>query len=126
MDRWQAQYNFWSSFTLNGKPIKAYEENSVVDEKDVSFPYITYQSMTGGFSGDASINASVWDRSTSWSRADALADEIEADLRNGGRVVPYDDGILWFSAGMPFAQSMGDQGDDMVKRKLLTITIHFA
>lgn len=126
MDRWQAQYEFWNGFTLDGETVKAYEENSVPDASDVTFPYISYQAMTGGFNGDASVNASIWDRSTSWEKADRLADAMEAELANGGKVVPYTGGLMWFSAGMPFAQAMGDDSDDMIKRKLLTVTIHFA
>lgn len=125
MDRWQALCAFWNGFSLSGRQVPAYEENAVPDIEDVSFPYITYQAMTGGFNGDATCNASIWDRSTSWARADALSDIIEHNLRNGGRVIPYDGGMMWISAGMPFSQSMGDD-DDTIRRKLLTISIHFA
>ena len=38
MDRYEAQYAFWSSF---GVP--AYEQNSVPDLDDLTFPYITFE-----------------------------------------------------------------------------------
>lgn len=119
MDRWEAQYSFWASF---GVP--AYEENSVPDLDEVTFPYITYQAVSSPFDGDAMINASIWTRSTSWLVADNLSDAIETRLKNGGAVVPYTGGILWYTAETPFAQNMGDPDDDRIKRKLLALILH--
>lgn len=121
MDRYEAQYNFWASF---GVP--AYEENSVPDAKEVSFPYITYNAVATPFDGDVVINASIWTRSTSWLTADTLADTIEAELKDGGRVLPYTGGMIWVTAETPFAQNMGDPDDDRIKRKLLTVALHFS
>ena len=121
MDRYEAQYGFWSGFN-----IPAYEENAVPDVDEITYPYITYQAVSAPFDGDVPINASIWTRSTTWAGADALADAIEAELRNGGKVVPYTGGMIWVTAGSPFAQSMGDPNDDRIKRKLLSVTLHFA
>lgn len=121
MDKWQAQYTFWSSF---GVP--AYEENSVPDLDSVTFPYITYQAVSAPFDGDVQQTASIWTRSTSWARADELSDQVEARLKNGGAVTRYDGGILWFTAEAPFSQSMGDPDDDRIKRKQLSVALHFA
>lgn len=118
MDRWQAQYAFWSSF---GVP--AYEENSVPDNP--VFPYITYESAASAFDDDYFVNASVWTRSTSWAQADALSDAIEQNLTYGGKVLPYTGGMIWVTLGAPFAQSMGDPEDGMIKRKRLSVLLHF-
>ena len=120
MDRWQAQYAFWASY---GVP--AYEENAVPDLDTVTFPYITYQAVTAGFDGDVMPSVSVWTRSGSWSAADALADMIEADI-GGGKTIPYDGGLIWVTPETPFAQSMGDPDDDLIKRKVLGVILHFA
>lgn len=120
MDKYEAQYSFWSGFN-----IPAYEENSVPDEDEVSFPYITYQAVSSSFDEDATINASVWTRSTSWATADTIATLVQQRLGNGGAVVSYDGGIIWFTPNTPFAQSMGDPSDDRIKRKLLTVQLHF-
>lgn len=120
MDRWQAQYEFWSSF---GVP--AYEENSVPDEKDVSFPYITYSAAASGFDEPVSITASVWDRNSSWSVVDGLADAIEHEIRTR---LPqaYDQGMYRVYIGdTPFAQNMGDPSDDTIKRKVLSVVFEF-
>ena len=121
MDRYEAQYSFWSSFN-----VPAYEQNAVPDDGAVAYPYITYQAVTAPFGGDALVNASIWTKSTSWAGADALADIIENRLRDGGEVVPYTGGMIWVTPESPFAQSMGDPDDDRIKRKLLTVVLHFA
>lgn len=124
MDRWEAQYAFWSSF---GVP--AYEENSVpTGDKRPNYPYITYQATVGGFNTNSFVNASIWTRSGSWSTADGLAEAIQEKLggrAGGGYVQRYDDGGIWITAEDNFAQSMGDTEDNMIKRKLLSVVLRF-
>lgn len=120
MDRWEAQYNFWSAF---GVP--AYEENSVPDLDCLTFPYITYKASASGFDEPVTITASIWDRGTSWQRADTLADSIEHNIRTRNPSA-YDNGMYRIYIGnTPFAQNMGDPGDDQIKRKLLTVVFEF-
>lgn len=121
MDRWESIYNFWSSFG-----IPAYEENSVPDLQDLTFPYLTYQASSAGFDESASANVSVWTKNTSWAQADALSDSIETALKDGGQVLHYDGGLIWITPGTPFAQNMGDPSDDRIKRKLLSVQMNFA
>lgn len=118
MDKWQAQHQFWSSFS-----IPAYEENSV--PKDPTFPYITYQAVSGGFEAILTVSASIWTRTTSWTQADAKADEIERYIRSMG--YPEIDGGRYrvYIGDTTFAQSMGDPNDDQIKRKLLTVNFEF-
>lgn len=120
MDRWEAQYQFWSGF---GVP--AYEQNSVPDADDVTFPYITYQAASSGFGGVSYLSASIWTKSTSWLTADHISDLIEDTLKDGGVFFPYDGGAVWFTLGDPFSESMGDPSDDTVKRKLLSVIVQF-
>lgn len=120
MDKYEAQYTFWSSF---GVP--AYEENSVPNVDDVTYPYITYQAMSAVFNGNVVANASIWARSTSWVGADSLSDTIESRLKDGGEVLRYDGGIIWVTPESPFSQSMGDPEDDLIKRKILSVQLHF-
>ena len=120
MDKWEAQYKFWSGF---GVP--AYEQNSVPDADHVIFPYITYEAMSSGFDEDAFPSASIWTRSPSWEGADRISDTIESTLEHGGASVRYDNGVIWITGNSPFSLSMGDPEDDMVKRKLLSVTLHF-
>lgn len=120
MDRWEAQHKFWNSF---GVP--AYEANSVPDEKDLTYPYITYEAAAGGFGVEIPIQASIWDKNTSWERADILADTIESAI---ALMLPvaYNSGMYRVWAGnTPFAQSMGDPNNDRIKRKLLSVNFEF-
>ena len=121
MTKEAALYNFWSMFGL-----PAYEENSVPSGEDgAEFPYITYQVVTDSFGNDVAMAGSVWYRSTSWKEANAKAQEISNVLGSGGVTLACDGGIIWLRRGVPFAQSMGDESDDLIKRKYLNITAEF-
>lgn len=118
MTKASALYNFWSGFGLT-----AYEENTV--PTDAKFPYITYQVVTDSFGSEVALTASVWYRGTSWVEANAKAEEISRAINRGGKTIPVDGGVLWLKRGTPFSQSMGDETDDLIKRKYLNITAEF-
>lgn len=121
MTKEAALYNFWSMFGL-----PAYEENSVPSGEDgAEFPYITYQVVTDSFGNDVAMAGSAWYRSTSWKEANAKAQEISNVLGSGGVTLDCDGGIIWLRRGVPFAQSMGDESDDLIKRKYINITAEF-
>ena len=121
MTKEAALYNFWSMFGL-----PAYEENSVPSGEDgAEFPYITYQVVTDSFGNDVAMAGSVWYRSTSWKEANAKAQEISNVLGSGGVTLDCDGGIIWLRRGVPFAQSMGDDSDGLIKRKYINITAEF-
>lgn len=121
MDKWQAQYNLWSSF---GMPV--YDANSVPDGDDKpDFPYITYTGIDGMFDTDVPTTISVWTRGTSWRPADSISDTIYKAIENGGIIVPYDGGIIWVTPRTPFSQNFGDPSDDLIRRKIINVTLHF-
>lgn len=109
---------FWASFGL-----AAYEENAV--PVDAAYPYITYELITDAFGGETAMTASVWYRGSSWIDANAKAEEIGGALGYAGKIIHADDGYIWLRLGSPFAQSMGDENDDMIKRKIINITAAF-
>ena len=118
MTKAAAIYQFWNSFGM-----KAYEENSVPGE--AQFPYITYQLVTDSFDSEIQITASLWYRSESWTGINAKTEEISQKISRGGKIIPCDGGAIWLKRGQPFAQSMGDESDDLIKRKYLNITAEF-
>ena len=118
MTKAAAIYQFWSSFGLT-----AYEENTV--PTDAIFPYITYQLVTDNFDREIPLTASLWYRSESWTAINAKTDEISQKISRGGKIIPYDGGAIWLKRGQPFAQSMGDESDNLIKRKYLNITAEF-
>lgn len=122
MTKAAAVYQFWASFGLD-----TYEENSVyqMDEKP-TFPYLTYELNTDSFDGEAvALSASLWYRSTSWTQANAKAEEISAAIGRIGKIIECDGGYIWIKRRSPFSQSMGDDSDDMIKRKLLSVSVEF-
>ena len=118
MTKAAAIYQFWSGFGLT-----AYEENTV--PTDASFPYVTYQLITDSFDRDVAATASLWYRGESWTDINAKTEEISQKISRGGKIISCDGGAIWLKRGQPFAQSMGDESDDLIKRKYLNITAEF-
>lgn len=118
MTKAAAIYQFWNSFGLT-----AYEENSVPDE--AKFPYITYQLVTDSFYREIPLTASIWYRSESWTAINAKTEEISHKISRGGKIIACDGCAIWLKRGQPFAQNMGDESDDLIKRKYLNITAEF-
>ena len=115
MTKSAAIYQCWNSFGLT-----AYEENTVPHY--AAFPYITYQLVTDSFDREIPITASLWYRGESWTAINAKTEVISQTISRGGKIVPCDGGAIWLKRGQPFAQSMGDESDDLIKRKYLNIT----
>lgn len=117
MTKAAAIFQFWGGF------LPAYEENTVPTEAE--FPYITYQVVTDSFENEVQMTASLWYRSSSWSQINAKAEEISRTIGRGGILLNCDGGKIWIKRGVPFAQNMGDESDNLIKRKYLNITAEF-
>ena len=111
-------YQFWSGFGLT-----AYEENTVPE--DAVFPYVTYQLVTDSFDREVAASASLWYRSESWVEINAKTEAVSAHIGLGGKIIKCDGGRIWIKRGQPFAQNMGDESDDLIKRKYLNLTFEF-
>lgn len=121
MTKEAAIHAFYSSFGL-----KAYEENAVPTGDDApDFPYLTYSVSSDSIGTDVALTASLWYRGTSWVQANAKAEEISRRIGRGGKILSCDGGAIWLRRGTPFAQSMGDESDDQIKRKYINITAEF-
>ena len=118
MTKAAAIYQFWSGFGLT-----AYEENTV--PTDAAFPYITYQLVTDSFDREIPLTASIWYRSESWAGINAKTEEISQTISRGGKIISCDGGAIWLKRGQPFAQNMGDESDNLIKRKYLNIAVEF-
>ena len=114
-------YEFWNSFEM-----LAYEENSVPTGEDApEFPYITYQLVTDSLGNEVAMTASLWYRDTSWVEANAKTEEISQRIGRKGAVLDCNGGKVWIKRGTPFAQNMGDESDNLIKRKYLNITAEY-
>lgn len=118
MNKAAAIHQFWSGFGLT-----AYEENTV--PSDAVFPYITYQLVTDDFDNDVAMSASLWYRGESWRDVNEKEREISAYIGIGGVIIKRSDGRVWLKKGTPFAQNMGDESDNLIKRKYLNVTAEF-
>ena len=126
MTKTAAINEFWNSFGL-----KAFEENTLLDvdengqEIKPEFPYITYQLVTDSFDREVAATANIWYRTTGWRAINAKTEEISAHIGLGGKIIKCDGGRIWIKRGQPFAQNMGDESDDLIKRKYLNVTIEY-
>ena len=118
MTKAAAIYQFWSGFGLT-----AYEENTV--PTDATFPYVTYQLVTDSFDREVAATASLWYRGESWTAINAKTEEISAHIGLGGKIIKCDGGCIWIKRGTPFAQNMGDESDDLIRRKYLNLSVEF-
>ena len=119
MNKAQAIDTFWNSFN-----IPAYDENSVPE--DATFPYITYSESTDSIGNAVMLNASIWDRSTSWEGISLKAEEIAKKIAEYGHyTIKIDTGYIWLVKGTPFAQRMSDPNDDKVRRIYLNVLGEF-
>ncbi len=120
MNSQQALDSWWRSFQW-----EAWEENSVPDNalKDYGH-YITYTAGTSEFERPMMLSASLWERSTSWAATVNKASEIEATIGLGGKVIPFDGGMIWMKRGSPFSQRMADE-DDTVRRVYINVEVEY-
>ena len=110
-------YQFWSGFGLT-----AYEENTA--PTDAAFPYITYQLVTDSFDRDVATAASLWYRGESWVDINAKTEQISEHI-DSMDPIKCDGGRVWIKRGTPFAQYMGDESDNLIRRKYLNITVEY-
>ena len=71
------------------------------------------------------MTLSLWYRSYSWVEALAKANEISRSIGRSGVILRCDGGGIWIRRGVPFAQTMGDPADDMIKRVYINLTVEY-
>ena len=130
MNKEQAYNAFWSGFG-----VLAFEENSMPDDKAIDelikagiaqakYPYITYQVIVDDLDHPVFPTASIYDRSTSWQRADELANAISERIQNT-ETIRLDDGRMFITKGSPFAQHQLENGDLNIRRIILNLGVEF-
>lgn len=124
MTKERALHNFYSKFA------KAYDENTVPDEKTFKelginpYPRITYEVATSQFDSPIPLTLSVWDRSTSWENVTTIAENINKALGMSGVLLEYDDGKIWIVRGTPFSQRMSGDNDS-IRRIYINLMAEF-
>lgn len=118
MNSVQALNAFWNSFGLT-----AYDEHTVPD--DAELPYITYEVSNDFWGTELAQTANIYYRSTSWTAITEKEREIAEKISRGGLYLTCNDGALWIKRATPWAQRMGDQVDDSIRRIILNYTVEF-
>lgn len=114
-----ALYNFFNSFG-----IAAYEENTVPSEKEIQWPYLTYQVVTDDLDGNGVLmTIQLFYRSDSWLLINAKADEISKTISNGKRLI-CDDGYIMIYKSNPFAQNRPAE-EKNIRAKVINITAEY-
>ena len=117
----QAIQQFWSGFGL-----RAYDEMTVPTGDDApALPYITYELITDNIDHPVQMTGSIWYRSTSWTEITAKKDLIAKDIGYGHKIIKIVGGYLYLTRGTPFAQRMGDDTDDMIRRIVININCEY-
>jgi len=130
MNKQQAYNEFWSRFG-----VFAFEENSVPTDDVIEqliksgpiknkFPYITYQVIIDDLDHSVFPISQIWDKNTSWERADLLSNQISEYIQNT-KTIRLDNGRMFITKGTPFAQHMSEQGDSTIKRIVLNLGVEF-
>lgn len=114
--------SFFESFGLPAFPATSVPTSG---EEMPNFPYLTYIVSTGQDVERIPATASVYYRSESWKDINAKVDEISQSVGAGVTIVCDEGGII-VRRGSPWAQPMGDDNDNMVKRKILSFEFLFA
>ena len=130
MNKQQAYSSFWSGFG-----VLAFEENAVPDDRVIDsliqsgaatskFPYITYQVITDDLGNAVFPMATIYDNSSSWERADILANTISRKIQTMN-TIKLDNGRMFITKGSPFSQHMDEEGDSSIRRINLNLGVEF-
>lgn len=112
-----AIYEFLSSFG-----IPAYAASGTPDQAQM--PYITYNLIIGDMLSPVSMEVDVWYKTDSEAVINAKVRDIEAAIKDGGKMLSYDTGGVWVTKGTPWCQSVTDE-DNSVKRRYLNMDLQF-
>lgn len=119
MTKAAALNKFFNTFGMTAYPSSAVPE-------DVIFPYLTYELATGDiYSGDISIVVNLWFHTQSEKIPNDKVEQIAKAIGIGGATVPYDEGAIWIKKGSPFSQSLNDENNNTVKRRLINLTLEY-
>lgn len=130
MNKQQAYNSFWSGFG-----VLAFEENSVPDDTVIQalidsgvakskYPYITYQVLVDDLNSTVYPTASIWDKSSSWEKADLLSNDISEFISTMG-TIRLDNGRMFIVKGSPFAQHYAEEEDLSIRRIILNLGVEF-
>ena len=125
MDKAQALHTFWSSFDIPAIDEQSAYDEGVLEQLNITYPYITYEAATDSFDNTIMLSADIWYNDTSWSDISYKALAIESEIGMGGKLIPYDGGAIWITRSTPFAQRMASDTTNDIRRIHININAEF-
>ena len=126
MDKAQALHSFWSGFGLDAiDELSSYDEKTM-EELNIHYPYISYEAAFSSVDDPLMLGADLWYQSVSWEEITKKAEEIEAYIGLGGRLIRYDGGGIWITRASVFSRRMAEEtGNDNIRRVHLNINAEY-
>lgn len=125
MDKMMSLQNYFESFDVPAfNQYTVPTEERMVEMGITPYPRISYEPVFDSIGRINTITASIWDRSTGWTRIMGILSKMEKSLSNGGEKANYDGGQIWLTKGTPWAQPMNDE-DDSIRRMVVNIQVEY-
>jgi hypothetical protein len=119
MTKAAALHEFFSGFGMT-----AYVSTSVPD--DVTFPYLTYELITGAWeAGEVGLTINLWFYTDSEKTPNAKAQELSEAIGSGGKLLKCDGGYIWLKRGSPWCQSLTDDTSPTIKRRYINVSAEY-
>ena len=119
MTKEAALYAFFNSF---GVP--AYPDTEVPDT--ARLPYITYQVITDGYTGEAVYpTVYIWYRTASEAVPNAKARELYDAIGPAGCLIPCDGGGIEIYRASPWCRNISDPADPTIKGRYINIALKY-
>ena len=125
MDKAKALYTFWAGFGIPAIDEQSAYDTSVMDELQISYPYLSYETAVSELDEPVALSADLWYKSTSWAGIEAKAQEIANAIGYGGKMIPYDGGAIWIKRGTPVYQRMSAENVFDIRRIQININAEF-
>lgn len=126
MDKAQALHKLWSSFGVPAIDEFSAYDPEVMRQLGIGFPRITYEVISSNLGEPQTLTVSVWDRATSWTATERIAQRICAFIGWGGQVLPVDGGFIkvMLPQNSPSYRRVADT-DDSIRRIIINVAVDF-
>lgn len=119
MNKYQAIHKWF-----NDLGIPFYVDTNVPDMKEISYPYGTYQNVTGNWTDQVSITVRLYYRTTSEKEINAMVQKLTDKLKENNQVI-CDDGMLWVNPGAHYCQAVSDKEDDTIRSRYINLLVDY-
>ena len=115
MKRTAVLQNFFERFMPKVYPVGNVPE-------DVELPYLTYENRMPGKLEETELTVHLYFYSESEAVPNTKAEEICDALRDGGQLLPCDDGAVWLRTSIPEWYGAQDSTSRVLKHRIINLT----